>query len=116
MTHLLLWGNAYAQIVRDGKNTVLGLYPLLPENVEVDRDESGELYYIYHAYTDEVPGEQNKDLYFRRDEIFHVPGLGFNGLIGFSPIAMCLTSRIWSVTSWWHLPSSLQWLNLVPKR
>ena len=71
MTHLLLWGNAYAQIVRDGKNTVLGLYPLLPENVEVDRDESGELYYIYHAYTDEVPGEQNKDLYFRRDEIFH---------------------------------------------
>ena len=55
---LLLWGNAYAQIVRDGKNTVLGLYPLLPENVEVDRDESGELYYIYHAYTDEVPGEQ----------------------------------------------------------
>ena len=37
MTHLLLWGNAYAQIVRDGKNTVLGLYPLLPENVEVDR-------------------------------------------------------------------------------
>lgn len=116
MTHLLLWGNAYAQIVRDGKNTVLGLYPLLPENVEVDRDESGELYYIYHAYTDEVPGEQNKDLYFRRDEIFHVPVLGFNGLIGFSPIAMCLTSRIWSVTSWWHLPSSLQWLNLVPKR
>ena len=71
MTHLLLWGNAYAQIVRDGKNTVLGLYPLLPENVEVDRDERGELYYIYHAYTDEVPGEQNKDIYFRRDEIFH---------------------------------------------
>lgn len=92
MTHLLLWGNAYAQIVRDGKNTVLGLYPLMPENVEVDRDESGELYYIYHAYTDEVPGEQNKDLYFRRDEIFHVPGLGFNGLIGFSPIAMMKNS------------------------
>ena len=92
MTHLLLWGNAYAQIVRDGKNTVLGLYPLLPENVEVDRDESGELYYIYHAYTDEVPGEQNKDLYFRRDEIFHVPGIGFNGLIGFSPIAMMKNS------------------------
>lgn len=92
MTHLLLWGNAYAQIVRDGKNTVLGLYPLLPENVEVDRDESGELYYIYHAYTDEVPGEQNKDIYFRRDEIFHVPGLVFNGLIGFSPIAMMKNS------------------------
>ena len=46
MTHLLLWGNAYAQIIRDGKNTVLGLYPLLPENVEVDRDEAGNLYFL----------------------------------------------------------------------
>ena len=46
MTHLLLYGNAYAQIVRDGKNTILGLYPLLPENVEVDRNEKGDIYYI----------------------------------------------------------------------
>lgn len=92
MTHLLLWGNAYAQIIRDGRNNVLGLYPLLPENVEVDRDENGEIYYIYHAYTDEVPGETNQDIYFRSDEIFHVPGLGFNGLVGFSPIAMMKNS------------------------
>lgn len=83
MTHLLLWGNAYSQIIRDGRNNVLGLYPLLPENVEVDRDGQGQLYYIYHAYTDEVPGEQNQDIYFRKDEIFHIPGLGFNGLVGF---------------------------------
>ena len=88
MTHLLLWGNAYAQIIRDGKNTVLGLYPLLPENVEVDRDEQDNLFYIYHAYTDEVPGKKDQDIYFRSDEIFHISGLGFNGLIGFSPIAM----------------------------
>lgn len=89
---ILLWGNSFAQIIRDGKNNVLSLYPLSPENVEVDRDEHGEIYYIYHAYTDEVPGEQNKDIYFRRDEIFHIPGLGFNGLVGFSPIAMMKNS------------------------
>ena len=88
MTHLLLYGNCYAQVIRDGRNRILSLYPLLPENVEVDRDEKGEIFYIYHAYTDEKPGENNKDIYFRRDEIFHVPGLGFNGLVGFSPIAM----------------------------
>lgn len=92
MTHLLLWGNAYCQIIRDGRNNVLGLYPLLPENVEVDRDEQGQLYYIYHAYTDEVPGEKNQDIYFRKDEILHIPGLGFNGLVGFSPIAMMKNS------------------------
>jgi len=92
MTHLLLWGNAYAQIVRDGKNGILGLYPLLPENVEIDRTESGDLVYTYHAYTDEVPGEHDKDIIFQRDEILHIPGLGFNGLVGFSPIAMMKNS------------------------
>ena len=88
MMHLLLWGNSYSQIIRDGKNGVLGLYPLLPENVEVDRADNGEIYYIYHAYTDETPGENNKDIYFKREEVLHIPGLGFNGLVGFSPIAM----------------------------
>ena len=92
MTHLLLWGNSYSQVIRDGKNAVLGLYPLLPENVEIDRTENGELYYIYHAYTNEVPGETNKDVIFRRDEILHIPGLSFNGLVGFSPIAMMKNS------------------------
>lgn len=92
MTHLLLWGNAYAQIVRDGRNNIVGLYPLLPENMEVDRDDRGHIYYIYHAYTDEKPGKKNQDIYFRYDEVFHVPGLGFNGLIGFSPIAMMKNS------------------------
>ena len=88
MTHLLLWGNAYAQIVRDGRNNVLGLYPLLPEYVEIDRDSRGKLYYTYHAYTDDTPNMKNSDVRFRRDEILHIPGLGFNGIVGFSPIAM----------------------------
>lgn len=57
MTHLLLWGNAYAQIVRDGKNEILWLYPLLPQNVEIDRDDQGNLYYIYHAYEDDKARE-----------------------------------------------------------
>lgn len=29
MTHLLLWGNAYAQIIRNGKGEVISLYPLI---------------------------------------------------------------------------------------
>lgn len=92
MVQLLLWGNCYAQIIRDGRNGIISLYPLLPENMEIDRDERGEIFYTYHAYTDEAPGENNKDIYFRNDEIFHVPGMGFNGLVGFSPIAMMKNS------------------------
>lgn len=88
MTHLLLWGNAYAQVIRDGRNNILQLYPLQPDQMEVDRDKQGRIIYIYRAYSDEVPGTENKEIIFRQDQIFHIPGLGFNGLIGFSPIAM----------------------------
>ena len=45
MTHLLLWGNAYAQIIRNGKNEIVALYPLMPNKMSVDRDEDGLLYY-----------------------------------------------------------------------
>lgn len=47
MTHLLLWGNAYAQIIRNGKGEVLGLYPLMPDKMSVDRDEDNRIYYQY---------------------------------------------------------------------
>jgi len=36
MSHLLLWGNAYAQIVRDRNGRVLALYSLLPDKMTVD--------------------------------------------------------------------------------
>ena len=48
MTHLLLWGNAYAQIIRNGKNEIVALYPLMPNKMSVDRDEDGRLYYTYY--------------------------------------------------------------------
>ena len=53
MTHLLLWGNAYAQIIRNGRGEVLGLYPLMPNRMTVDRDEDGKLYYQYMTSKDE---------------------------------------------------------------
>lgn len=40
MTHLLLWGNAYAQVIRNGKGEVIALYPLIPNRMTVDRDSS----------------------------------------------------------------------------
>lgn len=45
MTHLLLWGNAYAQIIRNGKGEVVALYPLLPDRMKDDRNSNCELYY-----------------------------------------------------------------------
>lgn len=89
MSHLLIWGNAYAQIIRDGRGQVLGLYPLLPDKMEVDRAENGELYYIYTRNTEENPNFKDYGrIYLRREDVLHIPGLGFDGLVGYSPIAM----------------------------
>jgi HK97 family phage portal protein len=89
MSHLLLWGNAYAQIIRDGSGRVLALYPLLPNKMTVDRAPNGELFYTYRRDSDESRENPKAGLiYLRSDEVLHIPGLGFDGLIGYSPIAM----------------------------
>ena len=89
MSHLLLWGNAYAQIIRDGRGQVLALYPLLPNKMDVSRSASGELTYTYRRDAEE--SRTNPDsgtVVLRRDEVLHIPGLGFDGLIGYSPIGI----------------------------
>lgn len=88
MTHLLLWGNAYAQIIRNGKNEVIALYPLMPNKMEVDRDEHGQLYYKYQRSTDEAPTMKGSTVILKPSDVLHIPGLGFDGLVGYSPIAM----------------------------
>lgn len=88
MTHLLLWGNAYAQIVRNGKGDVLGLYPLMPNKMSVDRDTDGRLWYTYTRSTDEAPTMKGSTVKLHPYDVLHIPGLGFDGLVGYSPIAM----------------------------
>ena len=88
MTHLLLWGNAYAQIIRNGKNEVVALYPLMPNKMSVDRDEHGQLYYTYYRGPDEAIKNKEFAVTLRTTDVLHIPGLGFDGLVGYSPIAM----------------------------
>ena len=88
MTHLLLWGNAYAQIIRNGKNEVIALYPLMPNKMSVDRDERGQLYYTYQRSNEEAPTMKGSSVILKPSEVLHIPGLGFDGLVGYSPIAM----------------------------
>ncbi len=89
MVHLLLWGNAYAQILRDRAGRVAGLYPLLPNRMSVNRDDDGRLYYTYQRVTDENPNfSKSGEVTLSSEDVLHIPGLGFDGLIGYSPIAM----------------------------
>ena len=89
MSHLLIWGNAYAQIIRDRLGRVQGLYPLRPDKMAVCRDENGQIYYTYTKNSDENPAiKPYGQVPLRKDEVLHIPGLGFDGLVGYSPIAM----------------------------
>ena len=88
MTHLLLWGNAYAQIIRNGKGEIIGLYPLMPDRMTVDRDEKGRLYYEYQLSSDDAHTMKGSIVILQPKDVLHIPGLGFDGLVGYSPIAM----------------------------
>ena len=88
MCHLLLWGNAYSQIIRNGRGEVLGLYPLMPNRMAVDRDEHGRLYYSYQMQQDDGADMKQGTVILRQEDVLHIPGLGFDGLVGYSPIAM----------------------------
>lgn len=81
LSHLLLWGNSYSQIIRTGRNQVVQLYPLLPDHMEVDRDSRGNLTYTYTT-------SSGSTVSLRPDEVLHIPGLGFDGIMGYSPIAL----------------------------
>ena len=89
MTPLLLWGNGYAQIIRNGRGEVVALYPLMPDRMVVDRDARGRIYYEYTRSDSDVNtlGKKSSVLLLPED-VFHIPGLGFDGLVGYSPIAM----------------------------
>ncbi len=88
MTHLLLWGNAYAQIIRNGKGEVVALYPLMPDRMKVDRDDYGQLYYEYQVSKADPAVNKSGTVRLHPHDVLHIPGLGFDGLVGYSPIAM----------------------------
>ena len=82
LTHLLLWGNSYSQIIRSGRGKIIGLYPLLPDHMEVDRDEKSgqpDLHLLH---------DQGRNGATQTGGCAAHPGLGFDGIMGYSPIAI----------------------------
>ena len=81
LSHLLLWGNSYCQILRSGRSRIVGLYPLLPDHMAVDRDTKGKLTYTYTT-------SEGRMEPLNPEDVLHIPGLGFDGVMGYSPIAL----------------------------
>jgi len=83
--HALLYGNGYAEIERDGAGRPMWLWILAPDRMEVDRDDFGRLLYRYH------PSSGAQVEYGARD-IFHLKGMGFDGLVGYPVIRLASQS------------------------
>ncbi len=82
----LTWGNAYAEIERDNFGRLKWLWRIAPERVDVDRLENGQLVYVVKNGTD------NKPTVFLPDQIFHLKGLGPDGIVGYSVVEMARTT------------------------
>jgi HK97 family phage portal protein len=80
VSHMLLWGNAYAEIEWGPDGQVKNLWLLRPDMTRPLVDENGQLYYQTTAIdkTFNLP-------YYR---VLHIFGIGFDGLMGYSPIRL----------------------------
>ena len=81
MTHLLLWGSPYAQIICNGKGEATAPYPLMPNRMVVNRDTKGRLYYQYTTRTEDAPTMKGVTVNLPPSDVQHIPGLGFDELI-----------------------------------
>ena len=80
MGHVLLWGNGYAEIVRDGYGNVVALWPITPNRVKIKWKDDSLVY--------EIQMGKGEDLLLNRDKVLHIPGPGFDGIQGYSVISL----------------------------
>ena len=76
--HLLLWGNAYVLKERATGGQVLNLWPLHPSRVQVGVVRAEKVFTV----------DGDLDQPFSADRIMHIPGLGYDGVTGASPIRL----------------------------
>lgn len=85
MAHVLTWGNGYAEIQRDLAGRAAALVLITPDRVCPRRTDDGELVY-------EVDSGDGAKTIIRPADMLHLHGLGFDGLVGYSPVRMAARS------------------------
>lgn len=80
-SHLLLRGNSYSKLIYDPSGKVTEIWPLNPDQIFEVRVQDGRKHFLYQA-------ENGTMRWMTDDEVWHIPGLGANGLLGYSPIML----------------------------
>jgi HK97 family phage portal protein len=77
--HAIARGNAYGEIVWDRRGQPAAIWPLLPHMTRPLRDDTGQLWYEVRPWDKEVR-------YLRPENVLHIPGLGYDGIMGYGLI------------------------------
>lgn len=98
VSHLALWGNAYVLKVRDSMDRIIDLRPICPGFVEVKLQDGHKIFKVkrFNANGEEVLGDP---IIYTDFEVMHIPGLGYDGMQGLSPITMAARSLGTSVAA-----------------
>lgn len=80
ITQILLTGNGFAEIIKDNFNNILELHILDANKIRVYRDNYNNIVYEYN--------DDGKIISLSKRQVLHIAGLGWNGIIGYSPIAL----------------------------
>ncbi len=75
--HAMTWGGGFAEIELNNDDEPIGLWPLLPDRTEVLRVDGQKIFKTTVG---------NDDVFLRADQVLYIPGLGFDGLRGYSVI------------------------------
>lgn len=85
MSHLVLRGNAFAQIFRNGQGQVVSLVPIHPDRVKVERLGNGRIRF-------KVRGADNRERILVKEEVFHLKFKSLDGLVGRSVVTFARDS------------------------
>lgn len=81
MSHALTWGNGYAEIERDMAGRAVALWLISPDRVDPKRYPDGNIYY-------EVTNAHGPKTILTPRDVFHLHGIGFDGISGYSMVAL----------------------------
>ncbi len=89
VSHAVGWGNGYAEIEFDNASRPIGLWTITPDRmlpqVEYFTDRRGrKSSRVFYQYT----RPDGSFVRLEKEDVFHLPGLGFDGIRGYSPVQL----------------------------
>jgi HK97 family phage portal protein len=84
--HRVLWGNGYVQKIRNRAGVITELWPVMPDRVRVGKVKPDDL--LPSGKVFEVTDDWGTVHALTSREILHIPGLGYDGITGCSPVRL----------------------------